>query len=132
LRIVGPGWVAFGALAVAMFAFVSWGQHGGRTSAPTAPSQQSTPGANWPGAGPPPIGDANSPEGIRQNEQLMKARNSQRQEQLMRDTNKLLQLATELKAQVDQTNKDVLSVDVVKKAEQIEKLAKSVKEKMRQ
>lgn len=50
----------------------------------------------------------------------------------MRDTNKLLQLATELKAQVDQTNKDVLSVDVVKKAEQIEKLAKSVKEKMRQ
>jgi hypothetical protein len=115
-----------------MVVVVSWGQRSGHASAPTAPSQQSVPSANWPGAGPPPVGDASSPEAIRQNEQLMKARNSQRQEQLIRDTNKLLALATELKAQVDQTNKDVLSVNVVKKAEQIEKLAKSVKEKMRQ
>lgn len=76
--------------------------------------------------------ETNDPEVIRQNERLSKARNTQRQEQLQRDTNKLLTLATELKTQVDQTNKEMLSVDVVKKAEEIEKLAKSVKEKMRQ
>ena len=64
-------------------------------------------------------------------ERMEKRRNDLRQEQLVKDTNKLLALATELKSQVDKTNKDVLSVDVVKKAEEIEKLAKNVKEKMR-
>lgn len=64
-------------------------------------------------------------------EKLEKRRNDARQEQLIKDTNKLLALATELKSQVDQTNKNVLSVNVVKKAEEIEKLAKSVKERMR-
>ncbi len=64
-------------------------------------------------------------------EKMEKRRNDLRQEQLVKDTNKLLTLATELKSQVDKTNKDVLSVDVVKKAEEIEKLAKTVKEKMR-
>jgi hypothetical protein len=47
------------------------------------------------------------------------------------DTNKLLSLATDLKQQLDKTNTDVLSVDVVKKAEEIEKLAKSVKDRMK-
>ena len=60
-----------------------------------------------------------------------KARNDDRQKQLVADTNKLLQLATELKADVDKTNKDVLSVDVIKKADEIEKLAKSVKDRMK-
>jgi hypothetical protein len=40
-------------------------------------------------------------------------------------------LSTELKDYVDKTNADVLSVEVLKKAEQIEKLAHSVKEKMK-
>lgn len=64
-------------------------------------------------------------------EKMEKRRNDLRQEQLVKDTNKLLALATELKSQVDKTNKDTLSVDVVKKADEIEKLAKNVKEKMR-
>ena len=64
-------------------------------------------------------------------EKLEKRRNDQRQEQLVKDTNKLLALATELKSQVDKTNKNMLSVDVVKKAEEIEKLAKNVKDRMR-
>jgi len=38
----------------------------------------------------------------------------------------LLQLATELKAEVDKTNKDLLSIDVVRKANAIEKLAHEV------
>lgn len=60
-----------------------------------------------------------------------KARNDDRQKKLVADTEKLLALATELKADVDKTNKDTLSVDVVKKADEIEKLAHSVKEKMK-
>ena len=40
-------------------------------------------------------------------------------------------LATDLKAQVDKSTKDTLSVDVIKKAEEIEKLAHSVKERMK-
>jgi len=42
-----------------------------------------------------------------------------------------LQLATELKDDVNRTNENVLSIDVIKKADEIEKLAKSVREKMK-
>lgn len=47
------------------------------------------------------------------------------------DTDKLLKLSIELKSYVDKSNENVLSVDVVEKAEEIEKLAKSVKDKMK-
>jgi len=57
--------------------------------------------------------------------------NRDRQEALKRDTDKLLELASELKQNVDRTNANILSMDVVKKAQEIEKLAKSVKEKMK-
>lgn len=50
---------------------------------------------------------------------------------LKSDTDKLLKLSIELKSYVDKSNENVLSVDVVKKAEEIEKLAKSVKDKMK-
>jgi hypothetical protein len=67
-------------------------------------------------------------------EEMEKARlkkaNEERQAQLKRDTDKLLQLSNELKEYVDKTNENVLSVDVIKKADEIEKLAHSVKQKM--
>jgi len=69
------------------------------------------------------------PAGIE--EQQSKARNAERQKRLVADTDKLLALATELKTQVDKTNKDILAVDVIKKADEIEKLAHSVKERMK-
>jgi 5'-deoxynucleotidase YfbR-like HD superfamily hydrolase len=50
---------------------------------------------------------------------------------LKSDTDRLLKLSIELKSYVDKSNENVLSVDVVKKAEEIEKLAKSVKDKMK-
>jgi len=64
-------------------------------------------------------------------EQQDKLRNSDRQKRLVADTEKLLALATDLKAQVDKSTKDTLSVDVIKKADEIEKLAHSVKERMK-
>lgn len=60
-----------------------------------------------------------------------KMRNVERQKQLVDDTQKLLSLANELKADVDKSNKDMLSLDVVRKADEIEKLAHNVKEKMK-
>jgi hypothetical protein len=62
---------------------------------------------------------------------MEKKANQERQAALRRDTEKLLKLATELKEYVDKTNENVLSFDVMKKAEEIEKLAHSVREKMK-
>ena len=62
---------------------------------------------------------------------MEKKANQQRQAELKRDTERLLKLSTELKDYVDKTNENILSLDVVKKADEIEKLAHSVKMKMR-
>jgi hypothetical protein len=56
---------------------------------------------------------------------------AERQAQLRIDTAKLVALTAELKQQVDKTNANVLSLDVVKKAQEIQKLAKSVQDKMK-
>jgi len=50
---------------------------------------------------------------------------------LKNDTDKLLKLSIELKTYVDKSDENVLSVDVIKRAEAIEKLARSVKDKMK-
>jgi hypothetical protein len=55
----------------------------------------------------------------------------QRVAALRSDTDKLLKLSVELKEYVDKSDENVLSLDVIKKAEAIEKLAKSVREKMK-
>ena len=62
---------------------------------------------------------------------MAKKASQERQADLKRDTDKLLKLATELKQYVDKSNENVLSLDVLKRAEAIEKLARSVKEKMK-
>lgn len=54
-----------------------------------------------------------------------------RQSQLRLDTEKLVALAAELKQHVDKAGANVLSMDVIKKAQEIQKLAKSVQDKMR-
>jgi hypothetical protein len=64
-------------------------------------------------------------------EQQAIKRNSQRQQDIVNDTAKLLDLAQQLKDEVDKSRKDQMSVSVIKKAEEIEKLAKAVKEKMK-
>lgn len=50
---------------------------------------------------------------------------------LKRDTDHLLQLATELKLHVDKAGEHTLSLEVIKKTEEIEKLARSVRTKMK-
>ena len=60
-----------------------------------------------------------------------KERNERRQSDLKKDTDQLYKLAGELKKSVDSSNEHVLSVEVIRKAEAIEKLAKSVRTKMK-
>jgi type VI protein secretion system component VasF len=50
---------------------------------------------------------------------------------LLADTEKLYKLSQELKAEVAKSNKDTLSVSVVKKAQEVERLAKSIKDRSR-
>jgi hypothetical protein len=56
---------------------------------------------------------------------------AERQMQLRRDTEKLVALTAELKEHVDKTGGNILSMDVIKKAREIQKLAKSVQNKMK-
>jgi hypothetical protein len=56
----------------------------------------------------------------------------QRQSQIEADTRKLYQLAAELRAEVAKTYKESLSMAVLKKAEEVERLAKSLKVLMSQ
>jgi len=63
--------------------------------------------------------------------EMAKKRNQERQIQLRRDTDHLFQLSSELKQYVDKSSENTLSLDVIKKAEEIEKLARSVKDKMK-
>ena len=73
-----------------------------------------------------------TPDEVRRDNERMKAMNKDRAARIKRDTDKLLELSTELKQYVDKTNENVMSVDVIKKADEIEKLAKSIREKMKE
>jgi hypothetical protein len=90
-----------------------------RTFGPTHNSQAPDP------TGPPDISDAKIKE------KMNKEANIERQKQIAEESAKLLKLATDLKAEVDKTNKDMLSVTALRKADEIEKLAHSVREKMK-
>jgi glutamine synthetase type III len=60
------------------------------------------------------------------------AANQQRQIEIRHDTEKMAELTQELKDYLEKTDQSVMSLDAIKKAEQIEKLAHSVKSKMKQ
>jgi hypothetical protein len=53
------------------------------------------------------------------------------QKRLAADTERLLVLTTELKEQVDKSPKDTLSVDVIKKMDEIAKLAHRMRQRMK-
>jgi hypothetical protein len=71
------------------------------------------------------------PNRERAEKEMAKRANQEREAQLKRDTERLYKLAAELKDYVDKSNENTLSLNVIKKAEEIEKLAHSVKEKMK-
>jgi len=64
-------------------------------------------------------------------EERMKAMNDDRHKKLSADVERMLALTNELKSEVDKTNKDELSVEVIRKAGEIEKLAHDVQARMK-
>jgi hypothetical protein len=78
-----------------------------------------------------PQGQSRDEHEARLEREQAKKLNKERHQELKRDTDKLLELATQLKQYVDKSNENVLSVEVVKKADEIDKLARSVRDKMR-
>lgn len=64
--------------------------------------------------------------------QLVLAANAQRQVEMKRDSEKMAELTQELNSYLQKTSSTVMSIDALKKAAQIEKLAKSVRSKMKQ
>lgn len=93
---------------------------------------------------PQPVSDANSPdpqftsrrnsrptpEEERLQKEFEKGLNKERYKNLKKDTDHLLELATQLKEHVDKAGENVLSLEVTKKAEEIEKLSKKIRERM--
>jgi hypothetical protein len=78
---------------------------------------------------PDPNGHNTLPDGVA--EKQAQIRNDDRQKRLVADSDKLLELATQLHNDVSRTDKNILSIDVVHRAEEIERLAHSVKERMK-
>jgi TolA-binding protein len=79
------------------------------------------------GMGAPPVTSGNDAQ-----KQQAQAANLQRQEEIRRDAEKMFQLTADLKDYLQKNDQRVMSLDAIKKAEQIEKLAHSVKSKMKQ
>jgi hypothetical protein len=71
------------------------------------------------------------PVRVKMDQDRMKAINDDRHKKLASDVERLVALTSELKTDVDKTNKDELSVDVIKKAQEIEKLAHDVQSRMK-
>lgn len=60
----------------------------------------------------------------------MKLMNEERQKHIVSDTDRLLQLAAELKSDANSESKTVASADLARKANEIEKLARGIRSKM--
>ena len=58
-------------------------------------------------------------------------REDERRKRLLADTARLLALSSELKDEVDKSSRDELSLGVIRKAAEIEKLARDVRERMK-
>jgi hypothetical protein len=74
---------------------------------------------------------SHDPEQSRMLREMSRDRNNLRQKEIVEDTNHLMDLVRQLKDAVDKSNKDQLSLSVVNTATEIEKLARAVKQKMR-
>lgn len=110
-------------------AFVAGGMGQSRGNPPPImPPSPSLSGGNGPSMGRP---DSTDPLAGRMEEQQIKSRNSDRHRRMVADTDKLVTLTKELKDQVETSDKPLEPNDVGKKAEEIEKLAKSVKDRMK-
>ena len=71
------------------------------------------------------------PSQERAEREMEKARQKQRWQEIKRRSEQLLETATELKQYVDKSGESVMSVEVIKKAQQMEKLSKDLQRMMK-
>jgi hypothetical protein len=71
-----------------------------------------------PAAVPPQVETRQDPAQREMQERMAREANKKRQQDLREQTDRLFQLATELKAAVDKSNENLLSLEVVRKAEE--------------
>lgn len=90
-------------------------------------AQHQIPGQQQEGVGPEDADEARA----RIQRDMEKKAAKERVAALKNDTDKLLKLSIELKEYVDKSDENVLSLNVIKKAEEIDKLAKSIRDKMK-
>jgi hypothetical protein len=127
-RVLGCAAFVAVVLSGVILAVAQQGQAGPPGQSPPAQAQAAQtaakegPNAALPVASPGPGGEAGP---------NVDAVNGQRKRQIADEGAQLLKLATDLKAEVDKTTKDTLSLAVIRKADEIEKLAHDVKEKTR-
>ena len=119
-----------GALFAAAFACVAQDGQPAPASQNAGPQAQSS----SPASAKPVVDPLDKPRAPESNPQPQPqpAPESHRRNQISIESTQLLAMAVALKAEVDKTNKDTLSLNVIRKADAIEKLAKTVKEKMKQ
>lgn len=104
------------AAAVLMATSFGWGQRPNATSA--QPQTQPQTQAQMPA----------QPQASAENDPAKEDSRTLKQKLLDDQAQRLVTMANELKAAVDKTNKNILSLDVVRKAEQIELLAHKMKD----
>lgn len=106
-----------------------------RSTNPTTPTDPMMPGTTQPTAITPAgnLPGASMDPGVRAHMEAerLKAANDDRHKKLEGDVDKLISLTNELKTDVDKTDKDELSLDVIRKAQEIEKLAHDVQSRMK-
>jgi hypothetical protein len=84
-----------------------------------------------PGIGPS-ASNPNDPATMRMKHERQIAVDNDRHKRMVADANKLLEMATELKAEVDKSTPNETSVTAYNKADQIEKLAHDVKQRLKE
>jgi len=100
-----------------------------------APAQTTT---SPPGVHLPPLAEQSQGMGVpvktddEINQERLQKYRELRQQELLRDATKLQQLSTEVKDYLEKHNSSMLSIDMIKKAELMEKLSRSVRQKMKE
>ena len=103
---------------------------GSEQQLPTLPTRPNPPAS--PGQSPNPSDDNDGDTmAHRAMVQQAKRRNTERQQEIVSATDKLVKLTQQFKNDMEKGGKEQMSAANIKKAEEIEKLAKSVKEKMK-
>ena len=114
-------WFCWVVLLIVVVLAARTGHGAGQTETPWTPQAEGTPTSSLPGVVVAP--SATSTQAQQTNPQAANTIANPKNKEIVDDTANLLKLANTLKAEVDKTSADTLSVTVIRKAGEIEQLA---------